>query len=590
MAMGLARFRADPGSKRREGPLIGAGDRYLLAADISIHDRSGIARRLSLQSVDSAGREDAQLLLAAWERWEEDCLSWLNADFAFALWDRDRQELVLSRDFLGNRPLFYHRSSDGIAVASMPAGLLALPHIPCRPNREALSKFVAIAPPEGPEWFFEGVKRVMPGQVLRLSTNGERASTHWQPKRKVLELLRPDDYVDAVQEALDRAVANRLVPGVATGCHLSAGLDSGAVMASIAVQLPADERLSAFTAAAPDGFEAPEPSFRLYDEAPLAAEAVERYANVDHVILRSEGSDVTAIWDKAFWLFQAPLPNACNFLWVGAINDAAQARGVRRMMSATLGNTSFSYTPPTHLANLLTSGRLLTVARELRASHHLGASFPNLLRGTLRPLMPIQMLKAIAARGGRPTSSAGMHFGSDKSVGLSDANILGIYPRDGWEERVGGISLVDLGVYLKGMLAGWGIDECDPTADKDLFELCLSIPDDIYHRNGQSRALARAMLADRLPESVLAERRRGYQSPDWRQSVHAGLTALRSENARARHSVESSRLLNLDGIDDALNNIGSDLRPGQADEILIRRGVLRGLAGAHFIRKATGQN
>ena len=83
----------------------------------------------------------------------------------------------------------------------------------------------------------------------------------------------------------------------------------------------------------------------------------------------------------------------------------------------------------------------------------------------------------------------------------------------------------DTGNINKGTLAGWGIDRRDPMADKRLVEYCLSIPTDQYLSNGVPRSLAKRALADRLPQAVLNERRKGYQAADW----HEGLTAARAD-------------------------------------------------------------
>jgi asparagine synthase (glutamine-hydrolysing) len=83
---------------------------------------------------------------------------------------------------------------------------------------------------------------------------------------------------------------------------------------------------------------------------------------------------------------------------------------------------------------------------------------------------------------------------------------------------------MDFGDYRKGILAGWGLDKRDATADLRLIEFCLSLPLEMLMAGGERRPLARAALADRLPSEVLGERRKGYQAANW----HLGLTRDRS--------------------------------------------------------------
>jgi asparagine synthase (glutamine-hydrolysing) len=76
-------------------------------------------------------------------------------------------------------------------------------------------------------------------------------------------------------------------------------------------------------------------------------------------------------------------------------------------------------------------------------------------------------------------------------------------------------------------MAGWAIDRRNPMADQRLVEYCLSIPTEQYLANGVPRALAKRALADRLPQAVLNEQKKGHQAVDW----HEGLTAARGEIA-----------------------------------------------------------
>ncbi len=99
--------------------------------------------------------------------------------------------------------------------------------------------------------------------------------------------------------------------------------------------------------------------------------------------------------------------------------------------------------------------------------------------------------------------------------------------KDGHAARLWALRRGDRGPHQKGVLAGWGIDVRDPTADRRLVEFCLAVPTDQFMRDGAPRALARRALADRLPAAVLNAPTKGYQAADW----HEGLTAARGELA-----------------------------------------------------------
>src|SRR6185369_14173202 len=101
--------------------------------------------------------------------------------------------------------------------------------------------------------------------------------------------------------------------------------------------------------------------------------------------------------------------------------------------------------------------------------------------------------------------------------------------------RLWALQRTDPGTCRKGGLGGWQIDARDPTADVRLLEFCLAVPMEQFLRNGEKRALARSALADRLPQQVLEEPRRGLQVADW----HEELTAARDFVAEELNRLEA---------------------------------------------------
>jgi asparagine synthase (glutamine-hydrolysing) len=152
------------------------------------------------------------------------------------------------------------------------------------------------------------------------------------------------------------------------------------------------------------------------------------------------------------------------------------------------------------------------------------------------------------------------------------------------------LARTDPGTMNKGILAGWGLDMRDPTADRRLMEFCLRVPAEQYLLGGTPRALARRGLADRLPAAVLNEPLKGLQASDW----HEGLTAARPALAEAvealARSPAAASALDLE----RLRRLLADWpEGGWADKQVVqhyRLALLRGVAAGHFIRKVTGSN
>ena len=598
IALGRRLFRVLPEDRFDRAPMVSAEGRRVLVADVRLDNRDELADALGIASAEARTMADAAILLAALDRWDEEAVERLEGDFAFALWDSARQRLMLARDFIGQRPLHFHRGDDFVAFASMPKGLHALAEVPAAPDRDALARFLALMPEGGTHSFFAGVERVPAGALCIVTRDGISTHRYWQPDRTPLRLKRDEDYEEAVRSALDRAVSVRLrgaERGVAA--HLSGGLDSSAVAATAARLLPSGGTVAAFTAVPRESYDGPIPHGRFGDEGPLAAAVAARYPNIEHVLVRTNGRSPFAALDRNFFLFERPVLNLCNSVWMDLIMDGAKARRLPVMLSGQMGNMSFSYAGLELLPELLAGGRWLRLAHELRRLPGNGIRLRSAFAHTIGPFMPAGLWRAINRRMGK-------HFrlGDYSAVNLDTAQALqadaaaagldvSYRPRrDPFGTRTWVIGRVDLGNYNKGYLGGWGIDVRDPSADRRLIELCLSIPAEQYLKGGLPRSLARRVLADRLPTEIVREQRKGLQAVDW----HEGLSAARDE---AR--LETARIAAVEGAADILETgkLGALLDDwpeggwnSNKTTSLYRLALLRGVSGGHFLRKAAGSN
>ncbi len=147
----------------------------------------------------------------------------------------------------------------------------------------------------------------------------------------------------------------------------------------------------------------------------------------------------------------------------------------------------------------------------------------------------------------------------------------------------------DRGAGQKGVLAGWGIDVRDPTADRRLVEFCLAVPTEQFLRDGQPRALARRALADRLPAAVLEASGKGYQAADW----HEGLGADRAGLAEEVERLEASGVSGLIATE-RMRRLMEDWPQSGWERHSVaqsyRLAMLRGVSAGHFLRRAAGAN
>ncbi|MET1112468.1 MAG: asparagine synthase-related protein, partial [Allosphingosinicella sp.] len=533
---------------------------------------------------------DSALVMAAVERWEEEAIGRLAGDFALALWDRDSERLLLARDILGQRPLHFHRSGGFFAFASMPSGLQALDDVPSGADEVALASFLALMPPDGSRSFFRGIERIQPGELRIVTAGGSSSRRHWSFSGRRLQLKRSEDYVEAVREALDRAVEARLRgSGGRVAAHLSGGLDSGAVAATAARLLP-DGEVGAFTSV--PGRTAIERRGRFADEGGHAAAVASLYPNMDHVLVRTAGRSPIAGLDRNFALYQAPVLNLCNFVWGEAIAQSAAERGHRILLTGQAGNFTFSHTGFDLLPELLARGRLIRLARQALALRRSGTRLESVAAHTLWPFLPPGLWRTInRLRGRRVGAGAGENSLLNPALGEAAAERLAkaAAGRDpGVGTRLAALAASEFGNFRQGALAGWGLDVRDPTGDRRLIELCLSIPAEIYLTGGVGRGLARRVLADRLPRLVVDETRKGFQGADWHEGLRAGWDELRREVARIAAVPAAARLLDIPRMKNladapALSDWNSDEAHAH-----YRLAMLRGVSAGHFLRSAEG--
>ena len=621
MAAALARYGTVPGSMRTahapDGSAIAVGrrlmpllpeDRYpdappaearwSVAADVRLTDREGLAADLALDPGVAARSPDATLVALAVERWGTDAFARIEGPFAVIAFDRETGHLALARDFAGERPLLFHRADGGLWAASMPEGLLALPHIPAAPDPAGYEAFLRAVDFGGSRTPYAAIERVRPGHVALYDprTGTLEQTRHWQPDLSPLRLARQSDYEAALDRALGRAVASSLrgVEGE-VAAQLSAGFDSTAVAVTAARQLaPLGGRVVAFTAVPRPGALPPLPAHRLADEGALAARTAAFHPNIEHIRVTAQAGPLEGM-DRALRRSGMPVPNLCNLPWVDALAEAARRRGLTVMLHASMGNATISESGVAALPELLRRGHLVTwlhIARGL--VRHGWMRWRGVVWNTVSPLLPRPLWHALERASSRvplPVRrySALRDEAYAAGTGFPD-------PRPGTasslQERLAAFDQ-DPGCQLKADLAQWGLDLRDPTADRALVQLALRIPVERLVWDGQPRAILRKVLAGRAPPEVLDSRLRGYQAADWARALHAEREGLRAEVDRMARFEPIARVVDVDRLARLVDAMPAPDAPEWGDPAMeadYRYAMLRCVSAARHMQMVAGSN
>jgi asparagine synthase (glutamine-hydrolysing) len=192
-------------------------------------------------------RSDTEVVLRGYLQWGDKVAERLNGMFAFAIWDVRTEELLLVRDRMGVKPLYYYQTADGVLFGSEPKAILAHPVVQPRVNKDGFREILVLA--KNPEsTIYAGMREVRPGQVVRVNRKGLTKRRYWTLTARKHEDDLPQT-VRTVTELLEDIVGRQIISDVPLCSLLSGGLDSSAVtaMANRAIGEQQGERIRSFS-------------------------------------------------------------------------------------------------------------------------------------------------------------------------------------------------------------------------------------------------------------------------------------------------------------------------------------------------------
>jgi asparagine synthase (glutamine-hydrolysing) len=548
LAMGRCLIRLLPEDTFDQQPLFADGVSALVA-DVRLDNREELARELGLPSQRAAAMADSDMVLAAWQRWREQCVDHLSGAFSFAVWNQQEQHLFLARDHTGERPLVYASAANCFAFASMPKGLHPLSFAGSEIDEDYVARYLMLVNTSTERTIFRNIQSLPPGYALSIHRENTRLRRYWQTDHlPELRLGSPQEYLDCFRERFDQAVRVRLRTRGRVGAQLSGGLDSAAVAATAAGMLGAAE-ITCFTAVPRSDFKSPDSATHFCNEGEAAAEVAALYPNMRHVMVDSSGTSFLDILDHNNNLYDHPCYGPSNEVWSNAILARAREAGITVLLSGNCGNSTLSYEGMTALSVWFRSGQwrtLARVARQLRQAH--SASVRLMVRHAVWPSLPFWLR--------RMTDPHMRSFSFDYTPLNPEIAQRGDLRRDALHDlnrttpdgRTMLRTLLEYGDMSETHIAsqgGWQLDYRDPTFDRRVVEFCLTVPLEEFIRGGQMRSLARRAMVGRLPATTLRRTMRGRQSADWYLNLEAVRGRMATELERLQGSPLASRMLDL---------------------------------------------
>ena len=250
------------------------------------------------------GKSDSEVILHSYEEWGLEGLTKLEGIFSIALWDAKLRRLILMRDRLGVKPLFYGDSRNGLAFGSEIKAVLAAGGIDTSFDDQSISEYMWYGNTYGNRTFYRGVHSLEPGHWLIVENGQQKIESWWNLEDwfdHPLEVTGKRDASELLRSALDQAVSRQLVSDVPLGIFLSGGVDSSSIAASAVSQT--NEALHSYAA----GFD----FSNGVDELPKASR-VARHLGLDHHELQIKGTDIEDVLVILAKAHDEPFADAAN--------------------------------------------------------------------------------------------------------------------------------------------------------------------------------------------------------------------------------------------------------------------------------------
>ena len=467
-------------------------------------------------------RSDTEVIVHAWSAWGPDCVRRFRGMFAFALWDHNRRSLFLARDRMGVKPLFYSMLDDGTFLfGSELKALAAHPGLPLELDPQAVEQYFTLGYVADPHCIYRAVRKLLPGHTLELRAGGRLPAPkpYWDVRFTLDNRLAAADAAAELQARVAESVQLRLVSERPLGAFLSGGVDSSAVVATMAELTSEPVRTCSI------GFDDPH-----FDESGYARQVAERYRTDHHS--QMVRADDFGLLDTLAWLYDEPFADS-SAMPTYRVCELAR-RHVTVALSGDGGDEALAGYPRyrMHVNEERVRARIpLSLRRALFGS--LGRLYPK-ADWAPRPLRAKTTFQALA----RDTVSAYVHsvsllrvdererlyspaFRRELNGYRTDALFHEHAARAGTEDPLALVQYLDYKTYLVGDIntkvdrasMAHSLEVREPLMDHPLIEWLATLPSGLKLHRGEAKWVLKKAFETRLPHEVLYRRKMGFSVP-----------------------------------------------------------------------------
>jgi asparagine synthase (glutamine-hydrolysing) len=528
-------------------PMAAADDSTWIVFNGEIYNHRELRARLEALGHRFRTRSDTEVIIEAYRNYGDACVEKLRGMFAFALWDRVRRRLLLARDHMGKKPLFYWHRGDVLLFASEIKALLCHPAIARELDWQAFRHYLAFGYTPRERSIFTDIVKLPPGHRAIFSGGSLSLGRYWALPDGGASRIPRHDVPALVRNELREAVRLRLESDVPLGVFLSGGIDSSAIVASM--REVTGQRIATFSV----GFGQAASSF---NELPHARLVARRFETDHHEEILEPA--VENLLPRIVDHFDEPFADSSAVPTY--IVAQATAQHVKVALSGVGGDEAFAGYPR-HLGLRLSGlyDRLPAGARALGV-----VVGQHLTRESEASRAWVSWGRRFLSAGLQPPPDrylAWTRFFSDGDLarlatpalrahwqGAVDADQREAFARFGHGDPVDGAFRVDLATYLPDDLLAMAdrmgmahsLEIRAPLCDYRLVELALRIPPAAKLPRWRLKGLLKAAFADVLPPEILARPKQGFMIPLARW--------LRTELRSAVHDLLAPKVVSARGL------------------------------------------
>jgi asparagine synthase (glutamine-hydrolysing) len=513
-----------PESLRETQPLLDETGRLCLTLDGRVDNRNELRAALESKGAKLRTDTDAELVLRAYESWDEACPMYIIGDFAFVIWDQRNGWLFCARDILGMKPFYYYLDDRTFLCGSEPRQLFEDPTIRREPNEGMIGEYLARAISDQEETLYRSVFRLPPAYALIVQPGRLRKERYWDidPARKIR--YRTDaEYAEHFSAIFKEAVRCRLRSYGPVGAYLSGGLDSSSVVGMV-------QSFYREGALADHGFE----TFSMLfpglpcNESAYIQDVVRMWGIQSNAVYPKE-SDASRYATQVHRYHD--FPNYPNGSMSEPLKALAQAKGFRVLLTGH-GGDDWLIGSLYHSADLLCRLRILALIRQVRFDSPVSAMIvpiSMLFQFGIKPILPRtarRALRWILWRDGfpgwmEPDFARRIHLAERIRRGQAVRRRFPTFAQEDLYRTTSSGFGAHFSEVEERSAAWFGLEQRHPLHDRRMIEFALALPEEQRWRRDQPKFILRQAMQGLLPESIRQRLTKADFSHVFAEALHA---------------------------------------------------------------------